>query len=182
MKYRLFFGKSGAILLGYSDTTQDVDLYAEKEAANCEKLVAGLLELYHFRLTDNELRGNSARQGFHSTERTDRLIWTLALRQTVSRVQTLESWGRHIERHDLPIANLDDIIGSKQAANRQKDKESLPRLMSFREWLRTIAAHGEMVYRADPALPLCLPSRRKRLSLSLRCFRWKSCAWKGTRS
>jgi predicted nucleotidyltransferase len=25
----LFFGKSGAILLGYSDTTQDVDLYVE---------------------------------------------------------------------------------------------------------------------------------------------------------
>lgn len=39
IKY-LFFGKSGAILLGYSDTTQDVDLYVEKEADNCERLVA----------------------------------------------------------------------------------------------------------------------------------------------
>jgi predicted nucleotidyltransferase len=41
----LFFGKSGAILLGYSDTTQDVDLYVEKEAKNCRKLVGALLEL-----------------------------------------------------------------------------------------------------------------------------------------
>ena len=32
--------------------------------------------------------------------------------------------------------NIDDIVGSKQAANRQKDKESLPRLLSFREWLK----------------------------------------------
>ena len=52
VKY-LFFGKSGAILLGYSDTTQDVDLYVEKEAANCVKLVAALAEL-GFRLTKQE--------------------------------------------------------------------------------------------------------------------------------
>ena len=39
VKY-LFFGKSGAIMLGYSDTTQDVDLYVEKDDANCERLVA----------------------------------------------------------------------------------------------------------------------------------------------
>ena len=32
VKY-LFFGKSGAILLGYSDTTQDVALYVEKWTA-----------------------------------------------------------------------------------------------------------------------------------------------------
>jgi hypothetical protein len=49
----LFFGKSGAILLGYSDTNQAVELYVEKDAANCEKLIAGLLEL-GFRLTENE--------------------------------------------------------------------------------------------------------------------------------
>jgi len=36
VKY-LFFRKSGAILLGYSDTTQDIDLYVEKEAVNCGK-------------------------------------------------------------------------------------------------------------------------------------------------
>ena len=39
-------------------------------------------------------------------------------------------------KHGFPIASIDDIVGSKQAANRQKDKESLPRLLSFREWLK----------------------------------------------
>jgi hypothetical protein len=47
VKY-LFFGKSGAILLGFSDTTQDVDLYVEKQAANCGKLVDALGEQQGF--------------------------------------------------------------------------------------------------------------------------------------
>ena len=35
----LFIGKSGAILLGYPDTTQDADLYVEKEASrNCKRI------------------------------------------------------------------------------------------------------------------------------------------------
>jgi len=32
----LFIGQSGAILLGYPDTTQDADLFVEKDVANCE--------------------------------------------------------------------------------------------------------------------------------------------------
>lgn len=38
----LFFGKSGATLLGYSDTTQDVDIVVDNEQTNCEKLLAAL--------------------------------------------------------------------------------------------------------------------------------------------
>jgi hypothetical protein len=42
-----------------------------------------------------------------------------------------DAWKRRTEKHGFPIANIDDIVRSKQAANRQKDKESLPRLLSF---------------------------------------------------
>ena len=35
----LFLGKSGAILLGFPDTTQDADLFAEKTGENCAALV-----------------------------------------------------------------------------------------------------------------------------------------------
>jgi len=45
-------------------------------------------------------------------------------------------WKRRFGKYGFPIASLDDIVGSKQAANRQKDWESLARLLSFREWLR----------------------------------------------
>ena len=41
----LFIGKSGAILLGFPDTTQDADLFVEKSPDNGRAIVAALLEL-----------------------------------------------------------------------------------------------------------------------------------------
>src|SRR2546421_13089321 len=41
----LFIGKSGAILLGYSDTTQDAVVFVERSPANGEAIVAALLDL-----------------------------------------------------------------------------------------------------------------------------------------
>ena len=49
----LFIGKSGAILLGFPDTTQDADLFAEKTPENCQSLVTALREL-GFALTDEQ--------------------------------------------------------------------------------------------------------------------------------
>jgi hypothetical protein len=40
------------------------------------------------------------------------------------------------DRDGFPVANIDDIVASKQSANRQRDRESLPRLLKFREWLK----------------------------------------------
>lgn len=34
----------------------------------------------------------------------------------------------------FPVCHIDDIIASKQAANRERDRESLPRLRAFREY------------------------------------------------
>jgi hypothetical protein len=34
----------------------------------------------------------------------------------------------------FPVCHIDDIIASKAATNRVKDRESLPRLRSFREY------------------------------------------------
>ena len=47
-----------------------------------------------------------------------------------------EYWKRYVEPHGFPVAHIDDIVASKEAANRRKDKESLPRLLSFRAWLK----------------------------------------------
>ena len=41
----LFLGKSGAILLGFPDTTQDAHLFVEKTRANCAALVPALRDL-----------------------------------------------------------------------------------------------------------------------------------------
>jgi hypothetical protein len=132
VKY-LFFGKSGAILLGYSDTTQDVDLYVDKHRENCENLLGALEEL-GFPLTEKDRdeirRGKDFIQIRNGPFDVD-LIFTP---DGIERFE--DAWRRRVEKHGFPIASMDDIIGSKQAANRQKDRESLPRLLSFREWLR----------------------------------------------
>jgi len=48
-----------------------------------------------------------------------------------------EAWRRHVEVEGFPVCHLDDIIASKAAANRIRDRESLPRLRAFRDyWLR----------------------------------------------
>src|SRR6266436_5150002 len=49
----LFIGKSGAILLGYPDTTQDADLFLEKSPSNGRAAAAALREL-GFPLGDTE--------------------------------------------------------------------------------------------------------------------------------
>src|SRR5213076_1072940 len=49
----LFIGKSGAILLGFPDTTQDADLFPAKSESNGKALVEALKEL-QFDLTDAE--------------------------------------------------------------------------------------------------------------------------------
>src|SRR5712692_1799266 len=41
----LFIGKSGAILLGFPDTTQDADLFVDRSAANGRALALALVEL-----------------------------------------------------------------------------------------------------------------------------------------
>ena len=53
----LFIGKSGAILLGFPDTTQDADLFVDRSPENCRALVAAMREL-GFDLTRRAGRGD----------------------------------------------------------------------------------------------------------------------------
>lgn len=129
----LFFGKSGAILLGYSDTTQDVDLFVEKGVANCQKLVTALLEL-GFRLTEPEQQEIRRGKDFVQLRNGP---FDMDLIFAPDGIECFEdAWKRHSDKDGFPVASIDDIIQSKEAANRQRDKESLPRLLQFREWLK----------------------------------------------
>lgn len=56
----LFLGKSGAILLGYPDTTQDADLFLDRSPENGQAAVAALLDL-GFTLT--EVQAEEIRRG-----------------------------------------------------------------------------------------------------------------------
>ena len=127
----LFIGKSGAILLGFPDTTQDADIYVEKTVENGERIVHALREL-GFELTEehaNEIyRGKDFVQLKNGPFDLD-LIFAPDGIETFA-----EAWARHIDIEGFPVCSLDHIIASKAATNRAKDRESLPRLIAFRDY------------------------------------------------
>ena len=129
----LFIGKSGAILLGFPDTTQDADLFVDKSPENCSALVAGLRAL-GFALTEAQaaeiLRGKDFVQLKNGP-------FDLDLVFAPDGIERFEdAWRRRVDVEGFPVCHPDDIIGSKLAANRPKDRESLPRLQAFRDyWL-----------------------------------------------
>jgi len=129
----LFIGKSGAILLGYPDTTQDADLFVEKSPANGAALVEALREL-GFGLS--EPQAGEIRRGKDFVQLKNG-PFDLDLVFAPDGLEHFEdAWQRRIEVEGFPVCHIDDIIASKAATNRVKDRESLPRLRSFREyWL-----------------------------------------------
>jgi predicted nucleotidyltransferase len=129
----LFIGKSGAILLGFADTTQDVDLFVERSEQNGQAVVGALREL-GFALSEAEaaavVRGKDFVQLRNGPFDVDLVF-------APDGIETFEeAWSRHVEVEGFPVCHLDDIIASKQATGRRKDVESLPRLRAFREYLR----------------------------------------------
>ena len=130
----LFIGKSGAILLGFPDTTQDADLFVERSTPNGRALVAALREL-GFALADLQAADLERGKDFVQLKNGPFDLDLVFAPDGIERFE--DAWQRHIEVEGFPVCHLDDIIASKAASNRQKDRESLPRLRAFREyWLR----------------------------------------------
>jgi hypothetical protein len=130
----LFIGKSAAILLGFPDTTQDADLFVDKDPANGRALVAALREL-GFVLTDAQAAEIERGKDFVQLKNGPFDVDLVFAPDGIERFQ--DAWRRRVEVEGFPVCHIDDIIASKEAAGRVKDRESLPRLRSFREyWLK----------------------------------------------
>ena len=127
----LFLGKSGAILLGFPDTTQDADLFPEKTAENCAALADALAEL-GFELTPLEEQEVRRGKDFIQLKNGPFDLDLIFAPDGIEKFA--DAWQRHVEVEGFPVCSLDDIIASKRAAHRQKDLESLPRLEAFREY------------------------------------------------
>jgi len=127
----LFIGKSGAILLGYPDTTQDADLFVEKNPENGRALVSALLEL-GFRLTSTQRQEIVRGKDFVQLKDGP---FDLDLVFAPDGIEHFEdAYQKHLSIEGFPVCHIDDIIASKVASNRAKDRESLPRLKAFRDY------------------------------------------------
>ena len=127
----LFIGKAGAILLGFPDTTQDAYVFAERTAANGQAMVLALREL-GFGLSDAQATEVGRGKDFVQLKSGP---FDLDLIFAPDGIESFEdAWRRRVEIEGFPVCHIDDIIASKAAAGRVKDRESLPRLRSFREY------------------------------------------------
>ena len=125
----LFIGKSAAILLGYPGTTQDVDVFPAKSEDNGRRMVAALLGL-GFELDDNTqteiIRGKDFVQLKNGP-------FDLDLIFAPDGIESFDEAKARAHYEDIfPIANLLDIIASKKASGRMKDRLDLHLLELFR--------------------------------------------------
>lgn len=134
----LFIGKSGAILLGFPDTTQDADLFVEKSPENSEALILALRRL-GFTLSEQEVAQIRHGKDFIQLKNGPFDLDLIFAPDGIERFS--DAWRRRVEIEGFPVCHIDDIIASKVATHRQKDRESLPRLEAFRLYLRE-RGHG----------------------------------------
>jgi len=129
----LFIGKSAAILLGYPDTTQDADLFVAKDPDNGRALVAALRDI-GFALTAEQEAEIVRGKDFVQLKNGPFDLDLVFAPDGIERFE--DAYGRHVDVEGFPVCHIDDVIASKEASGRAKDRESLPRLKAFREyWL-----------------------------------------------
>ena len=127
----LFIGRSGAILLGYPETTQDVDIFLPRSEQNAERVLRALRALGFDlgpALTVSILSGSEIvllKSGPFALDLIHAPDGIESFELAKSRA-TLEG-GR------FPVASLDDIIASKRATGREKDIQDVRRLEQFRD-------------------------------------------------
>jgi hypothetical protein len=130
----LFIGKSGAILLGFPDTTQDADIFVDRSPENGRAAATALREL-GFDLTAAQAAEIERGKDFVQLKNGPFDIDLIFAPDGIERFE--DAWRRHVDVEGFPVCHPDDIIASKAAANRERDRESLPRLRAFREyWLK----------------------------------------------
>ena len=125
----LFLGKSGAILLGYPGTTQDVDVFPARTPENGRRIARALKKLgfeIGAELENEIVTGKDFVQIKTGPFDVDLVFAPDGINDFS------EAKARGIVIGIFRVANLKDIIASKRASGRQKDMIDLPLLESFR--------------------------------------------------
>jgi len=126
----LFIGKSGAILLGYPGSTQDVDVFPEKSPENIQRVIRAVIAL-GFGL-DETLKSEILRgQAFVQLKNGPFDLDLIFAPDGIASYAAAKS--RSVNEGIFPVANLRDIIASKKATDRVKDRLDLHLLELFLE-------------------------------------------------
>lgn len=125
----LFIGKGGAILLGFPGTTQDVDVFPAKNADNGRRLVAAVRHL-GFTITDAVERDIVSGKDFIQLTDGPFDLDIVYAPDGIENYQVARQ--RAVSLGIFPVANISDIIASKKASNRMKDRMDLHLLDLFR--------------------------------------------------
>jgi hypothetical protein len=125
----LFIGKSGAILLGYPGTTQDVDIFPARSPENGRRIVTALRKL-GFDIGSELEREIIAGKDFVQIKTGPFDVDLVFAPDGIKNFAEAKSRG--LSEGIFRVANLRDIIASKRASGRKKDEIELPLLESFR--------------------------------------------------
>ncbi|MEW6103982.1 MAG: hypothetical protein AB1630_09280 [bacterium] len=130
----LFIGKSGAVLYGFPDTTQDVDVFPKKDPQNGERIVFAMEEL-GFDM-DEELKSAIIKgKDFVQIREGPFDIDLIFAPDGIETYEEAKKRSKIVE-NIFPVASLGDIIKSKRSAGRKRDKEVLERLEAFDAYLK----------------------------------------------
>jgi hypothetical protein len=125
----LFIGKSGAILLGFPGTTQDVDVFPARSAENGQRIVAALRKI-GFEVSVELEREIVAGKDFVQIKTGPFDVDLVFAPDGIP--SFAQAKARGLTEGIFRVANLRDIIASKAASGRQKDLVDLPLLEVFR--------------------------------------------------
>lgn len=125
----LFLGKSGAILLGFPGTTQDVDVFPARTPENGRRIAAALKNL-DFEISRELEKEIVAGKDFVQIKTGPFDVDLVFAPDGIENFS--EAQARGVTVGIFHVANLKDIIASKRASGRQKDMLDLPLLENFR--------------------------------------------------
>lgn len=113
----LFLGKSGAILLGYPDTTQDADIFPEKSVENGRALAEALREL-GFTLSQEEATQVVRGKDFVQLKNGPFDLDLIFAPDGIEKFD--DAWRRRVVVDGFPVCHPDDIISGKTAETGQR--------------------------------------------------------------
>jgi len=123
----MFIGKGSAIIQGFPDTTQDIDIYPKNEIENNKKIVKALKKL---KFNINEKTETEILRGKDFIQFTEPFEFDLVF--APDGFEDYDNAKKYLTWNDgLPLLNIAGIIKSKKAAGRKKDLMSIDELEDF---------------------------------------------------